>query len=208
MNVTRIRPDNGLYDISVCVAVGREGLFEHMALPSIMAARPKEILVATGDGLASAKWNTCVAQASSDVCFICADDFYVHPRIMEYFVGALTASPNASVAYAHHLEVDSPMTGVFVRAHNTKLWSAASLIDGNHIGVYAFRKSHVNVPFDPEMARYEDWDLMLRLTEEGKFGIQIPEIMVVALFTGNCISKPDGEVAARQKILDKHKGLA
>lgn len=204
MNITHIRPKDGLYDVSVCVAVGREGLFYSMALPSILAARPKDIVVAQGDGLASAKWDACADASDYDACFVCADDFVLNPRCIEYMDGALKQCPDAAIAYSHHFEVNSPMSGAFMRMHSAKPWADANIMARNHIGIYTYRKSVVRL--DPTLARYEDWDLMIRLHKDGKFGVLIDEPLVMALFTGDCISKPDGELEARQAIFDRHKG--
>jgi len=206
VNILRIFPEGGIHEISVLVAVGRDALFWSMALPSIIAARPREIVIATGDGLASAKWNACAAVAKCDICFVCADDFYINPMAFDWMCGALVQSPNASIAYGDHAEVGAPMRASFHHVHECGAWGTTDLANTNHIGVYAFRKSHIGIPFDESLARYEDWDLMIRLQRAGQFGIYIPRILVVALFVGNCISKPEGDQDARFIILSKYAG--
>lgn len=119
--------------------------------------------------------NTGIALSRSDYCFMLDADNILFPRCIEKHVEALSARPDADAAYSL-LEVfegqaDVIGAGVFTRD---------GLRHGNFIDAMAlFRRSMLLAMGGYENIRYgwEDYDLWLRMVDEDRIALHIPEIL-------------------------------
>ncbi|EHJ58249.1 hypothetical protein NSU_4817 [Novosphingobium pentaromativorans US6-1] len=119
--------------------------------------------------------NTGINYSRSEYCFMLDADNIVYPRCVEKHVQALEARPEADAAYSL-IEVfegrrDVIGAGVFIKE---------GLIHGNFIDAMAmFRRSALLAMNGYENLRHgwEDYELWLRMIEQKKIAIHIPEIL-------------------------------
>lgn len=94
----------------------------------------------------------------------------------------LMEHPEASFVYSHY-----DRTGAVAGKVLAKPWDLNTLKLGNFISPMSLcRRAHLpDHPFDPELERYEDWDLWLRMGKAGRQGRLIDEV----LFTAHYLEK-------------------
>lgn len=94
----------------------------------------------------------------------------------------LLEHPEASFVYCHY-----DRTGAVSGKVLAKPWDLSTLKQGNYISPMSLcrREDLPKHPFDPELERYEDWDLWLRMGLSGKTGRLIDE----TLFTAHYLEK-------------------
>lgn len=119
--------------------------------------------------------NTGIEFSQSEYCFMLDADNIIYPRCIEKHVETLAARPDADAAYSL-IEIfegarDVIGAGVFIRE---------ALVHGNFIDAMAmFRRSALISMNGYEDIRHgwEDYDLWLRMINQNRIAIHIPEIL-------------------------------
>ena len=112
----------------------------------------------------------------------------------------LADHPEASFTYCHY-----DRTGAISGKVLAKPWDFNTLKRGNYISPMSLvRRDHLPDPcFDPELERYEDWDLWLRMGKVGRQGRLIDETLFTAHYqAGDLSSKGESQdhfFAVKQK---------
>ena len=118
---------------------------------------------------ASMARNRGAADANSKYLLFCDADIILRPYCLEKMIRALENNPEASYAYSdfvfgfktfHLFDFDEEKLKKLPYIHTTSLMRKQSFCG-----------------FDPNIRRFQDWDLWLTLLEKGHKGIWIPEIL-------------------------------
>lgn len=103
----------------------------------------------------------------------------------------LEEHPEASLVYSHY-----DRTGAVSGKVTARPWDLNTLKGGNYVSPMALcRRADLPSPcFDPELERYEDWDLWLRMGKNGKQGRLIDETLFTACYQeGDLSSKGESQ---------------
>jgi glycosyltransferase involved in cell wall biosynthesis len=149
--------------------VARDWLLRHRA------RFPRVLLLAheTNAGLATAR-NTGVRHSSTSLFLPLDADNILYPRCLEALEGALTRAPEAAFAYPL-LEVFEAGRGVM----GAPLWDPVRLAKANYIDAMALIRKEAwrAVSGYSDMRGWEDYEFWCRLHEEGRYGIQVPNVL-------------------------------
>lgn len=99
--------------------------------------------------------------------------------------------PEVSFVYSHY-----DRTGAVSGKVTARPWDLNTLKGGNYISPMSLcRRADLLTPcFDPELERYEDWDLWLRMGKNGKQGRLIDETLFTACYQeGDLSSKGESQ---------------
>lgn len=106
-------------------------------------------------------------------------DIEMEPDMLAVMERALTAHQDRSLAYCHFDRAGSRKDPVVSRP-----WDRELLERENYISMMSMiRRRDLPVPpFDPEIRRYMDWDLWLRMAKSGKQGVLIDRVLFRAFY--------------------------
>lgn len=119
--------------------------------------------------------NTGIAFAQSPYCFFLDSDNLLYPRCIEKHVWALSRATNAVAAYSN-IEVFDGESGLM----GTNVFSRNRLKFGNYIDAMAMiqRDYLLSVGgYKPIKHGWEDYDLWLRMCEDNRCAIHLPELL-------------------------------
>lgn len=119
--------------------------------------------------------NTGISFAQSDFCFFLDSDNLLYPRCVEKHVAALTTAKHAQAAYGL-IEIFDGETGIM----GANVFHPDMLKLGNYIDAMAMLRRDYLLQlggYYPMKHGWEDFDLWLRMCEDGTLAIQIPEIL-------------------------------
>lgn len=136
----------------------------------------------------------------TDLVIFLDGDLLLQSNMLARMEQELGDHPGASFVYSHY-----DRTGAVAGKVLAKPWDLNTLKGGNYVSPMAMaRRADLPSPcFDPELARYEDWDLWLRMGKAGKVGRLIDETLFTACYqAGDLSSKGESQDhfwAIRQK---------
>lgn len=119
--------------------------------------------------------NTAIGLSGSENIFLLDADNLLYPQCLERHLEALDQSPEAMAAYSLIERFDAE-AGVM----GTEVFTRERLKYGNHIDAMAMvRRAYLEIIGGYNDIKYgwEDYDLWLRMCENGDFAIQIPQIL-------------------------------
>ena len=142
--------------------------------------------------------------STSYVAFFDADNVMM-PRFLEVLYGALQEVPHATYAYGDRIvfadgdlqqgerEVSGPFDVRRLRA-------------GNYIDLAALIRSDKFPGFDPDVRRYQDWDLWLNIAlKQGGIGQYVPEALFYYRVHPHSISQREDRDRAMWRIRRKYR---
>lgn len=162
-----------------------------------------EIIIIRDTEKKGAAWarNEGRKKAKGDYLFFCDDDIELKPIMLEVLLTKLFYS-QASFSYCNYDRVGQlrgPELGVS--------WDVEILKRRNYISTMSLIKTK-DFPkdgFDESLERFQDWDLWLRMAEEGKYGIHINEILFIAHYEPGDISSNTKNIQSSIDIIkNKH----
>ena len=162
-----------------------------------------EIIVIRDKDLKGASWarNQGRKKATGEYLFFCDDDIDLKPMMLEILLTKLRYS-NASIAYCNY-----DRFGLLRGKVSGVEWDVEKLKNENYISTMSLIKvkDYPAEGFDEKLDRFQDWDLWLRMAENGKYGIHINETLFNAYYKeGNISSNPDNLHSAINIIRLKH----
>lgn len=112
-------------------------------------------------------------------------DIDMRPDMLEKLENALKSDPSTSIAYSHYDRIGTRTDHV-----RSMPWNAQRLREINFVTMMSMvRRVHLpNPPFDESLQRYEDWDLWLTMSEAGRKGVMVPEILFGAYYKASDLS--------------------
>lgn len=139
----------------------------------------------------SAARNLGLSKLTTDLVIFLDGDLLLQSNMLGRMEQELSEHHTVSFVYSHY-----DRTGAVSGKVLAKPWSLNALKQGNYISPMAMcRKADLPNPcFDPELFRYEDWDLWLRMGKAGKKGRLIDETLFTACYRpGDLSSKGESQ---------------
>lgn len=129
-------------------------------------------------GQSSAR-NVGLYNIGTDLVVFLDGDLLLQSNMLGRMEQELADHPEVSFVYSHY-----DRTGAVSGKVTARPWDLNTLKMGNYISPMAMcRKGDLPSPcFDPELSRYEDWDLWLRMGKAGKQGRLIDETLFTACY--------------------------
>lgn len=157
----------------------REVWFIQNCLPNVIDNNPGEIIIEDWDGGACEKRNIGAAKATLPYLMFVDDDSYLYEFALIEMLRALEEDPGATFAYCDARHVMYPgipyPNGNGIR--KAMPWNVDSLKRGNYVETMSLLRREAFTGFDPNIKRFQDWDLWLTLSEKGHRGVYIPETL-------------------------------
>ncbi|MGB0872767.1 MAG: glycosyltransferase family 2 protein [Solirubrobacterales bacterium] len=163
--------DDGSSDGSQAAA--HSWMVENPRVPALLLAHP------TNRGLGQAR-NTAIDAARGEFVFALDADNSVYPRGIEKLVAALRGDPESSFAWGY-LECHDPLfepVGIL----SSHAWEPRRFGNGNYIdAMVLWRRSELlrlgGYTTDSQLYGWEDYELFVRLADEGGHGTLVPEFV-------------------------------
>lgn len=195
--------------ISVIVpfSIHRDTFFHRYCLPSIEANNPHEIIVEDGEGSAPYKRNLGAKKATQDYLFFCDDDSILANDCLKTMYFAIDGEEEG-FAYSHYIGIVNskdthPIGKNFVQ--HSHPFSLSQLKKNNYIDTMSLVKTKHFPGFDEELVGFQDWDLWLRVAEQGVRGEFINDVLFIKFYFDQGISSdPKRHMQAKATVKKKH----
>src|SRR5579884_2162478 len=138
---------------------------------SVAGRFPVRFIRQANQGVAVAM-NTGIAAARGEFVSTLGSDDLMHEDYLEACMRALTDDPGASFAYTQMV-----LFGAVNRLYQVHPFDPETLAENDYApAVFLMRRSAFQEcgPFDTQIPRCEDWDLLLTMAERGRYGVYIP----------------------------------
>lgn len=195
------------FPVSVVVPLSdhRKWFFDRFCMQSIRGNDPAEIIVVPGEESAAVKRNAGAAQATQPYLLFVDDDEILSAGLLERMHVALSKNPDLGFAYCDYVSIPWPRGDLTPPpfACRSQPFSHEVLRTGNYIDTTSLVRKAVFPGFDPELPRFQDWDLWLTIAEKGIKGWYIPEVLFTKFMldpgiTGSVPMEPAGSYLKRK----------
>lgn len=197
------------FPVSVVVPLSdhRKEFFERFCLPSIRANDPAEIFVMSGAGTAPEKRNDGAGRATQPYLLFVDDDEILGWDLMARMLGILDKNADVGFVYSDYVACPWPLIPgspqpAFCRSHQ---FDPRSLRESNYIDTTSLLRRSIFPGFDPELQRFQDWDLWLTISERGGVGLHIPEVLFMKFMLDPGISGAIPMQPAGSYLKQKHR---
>lgn len=145
--------------------------------------------------------NQKIGDLTGKYLFICDDDITLDRFIIEKMVRILEDNEDISFVYC-----DYARTGLHTGVLKSKEFNHEILRDHNYISEMALVRMKDNVSRDESILKYTDWDFWRTLSDQGKKGKYLPEVLFSAYYGKECLSNmPSKELKKwNEKICLRH----
>lgn len=149
--------------------------------------------------------NNGVRESHGDQIVLLSADDLLHPLFLERTVPLLTADPTIAFVYTHGLTFGDDQAFVLAQASTIDALKWGNTL----IATCLIRKSVYQAVggYDPALRYGEDWDLALKLAENGYRGLLVPQALVCIRAHGTSLRNRTSTLAAEQatrRIWQKH----
>lgn len=160
-----------------------------------------EVLRQRNNSGQSAARNAGFARVRGDCVIFLDADIEMEPDMLQTLEGALAADLEAGFAYGHY-RCRGSRRGQVLAAR----WDPVRLRRGNFISTMCLvrRLKLPDPPFDPELRRYEDWDLWLRLARAGTRGVLVDRTLFTAFYRPEDLSGISESPEWANRVKAKH----
>lgn len=167
--------------ISVVVPhmTSRSEWFNTHCLPSIVKNNPSQLIIESQDGGACEKRNSGAAKATQPYLMFVDDDSVLYEGCFREMLDALQKDAGATLAYSDTKMVLYPGIPYPLPEGVRKAmpWDVPSLRNGNYIETMSLMRRAEFPGFDPNIKRFQDWDVWLTLAGRGHRGVYIPKVL-------------------------------
>jgi hypothetical protein len=183
----------------------RKEFFEGYCLPSIRENNPQEIIIIDEEGSAAVKRNKGAAQAKGEYLFFCDDDVILNSKCLERNLEVLTENPSASFSYSSFLSVSCiPMPPGSVSPHHARDWDPEVLLSANYIDTGSLIRKEAFMGFDETLAKFEDWELWIRMMKNGKIGVFTKRVLFLSFRIDASVTISIPNEPSLKRIREKH----
>jgi len=146
---------------------------------------------------ASVARNLGALKARGKYLFFCDSDIILKPNCLSRMLKVLELNPFTSFCYSGFIFGSK-------KFHPLK-FSKSRLKKYNYISTMSLIRKKDFPGFDENLARFQDWDLWLNMTEQDKRGLAINQILFKAPMRKQGISKAINKEKYKKMVIDKHK---
>lgn len=138
---------------------------------------------------------------SGDLVIFLDGDIEMRSDMLHMMESTLAANHNDSFAYCPYAR-----TGTRTGVVKSCPWNPKKLMSYNFVSTMAMvRKDHLpSPPFDPNLSRYEDWDLWIRMAKRGRRGAFINQVLFTAHYKKSDLSGVGESKPWYEKVRKKH----
>ena len=185
----------------------RVKFFKDAVLPAIGRNRPAQLIIIDREGDANSKRNEGAAQATQPYLFFCDDDCILMDDCLETMYRALEEDPKAAYAYSDFKRVvhEGSSCPYAPGVQEAGIWTEDKLKAYNFVDTASLMRRDVFPGFDPEIKKFQDWDLWLTILEKRGVGVYIPQTLFELHYIDRGISKVESHLRWRNLILRKHR---
>lgn len=179
-------------------------------IPMLEINNPAEIII-IGDEYLSVqeKRNKGTLMATQDYLFFCDDDIVLPSNYLRILYENLKENSKCGYAYTDYQAIVMNPKSHSVDHnyyHKAKEFNAALLKKENYISTMSLIRKEVFQGFDPEIKRFQDWDVWLTMLAKGIEGLYVPETGFVAFYLDDGITSKKNDIdEAIEIIRRKHK---
>lgn len=163
-----------IHPVSVIIphTKSRDEFFRAVCLPSVERNDAAQIIVVDRPGGASEKRNEGAARAMHDYLLFVDDDAELLPGAIEHALSFLDADRGAAFAYGDRVLIDNTQH-VKERLVPSCGWNPEALRRSNYIDTTSLIRREFFPGFDPQVRRFQDWDLWLTIAGRGGRGVYV-----------------------------------
>jgi glycosyltransferase involved in cell wall biosynthesis len=114
--------------------------------------------------------NTAFAQSTGEAVIFLDADADLRADALDRLHAALLADTEAAFAYSAFR--------FGKKLFRSQVYSVEALKRGNFIHTSALIRRTAFPGFDPDLKKFQDWDLWLQLAEQGRYGVYVPELLM------------------------------
>lgn len=194
-----------IYPVSVIIphVRSRDEFFHSVCLPSVERCNPAQIIVIDREGGAQEKRNEGAAKAMCDLLLFVDDDAELFHDAIGAALEALRTDPGADFAYGDTLHLIHSKPPKQFTKYATG-WNVESLRRANYIDVTALIRKKAFPGFDPEIKRFQDWDLWLTIAARGGRGVYVRRTLHCSHKIDRGISETEDSKACEEQLRAKH----
>lgn len=175
-------------------------------LPSVKAAGPAQIVVVFGDRNGNRKRNEGARAATQPFLLFVDDDSEVRSDCLQKMIYAFDRDPDAAFAYSNYCVSVQPGIDYVNPSGNMYpgTWNVDRLRKGNYIDVTSLIRMDRFFGFDPDLERFQDWDLWLTLIADRRHGTYVQENLFMKCVIDQGITARIPEREAKEIVMRKH----
>jgi hypothetical protein len=181
-------------------------------LPSIQANNPAEIIVVDDEDLTNQeKRNKGASLATQKYLFVCDDDVVMPSNHLALLCKALDKDDKVAFAYTdYQAVVMDPITHPKGANYyqKSKDFDLESLKFSNYIDTCSLVRKELFPGFDPDIKRFQDWDLWLTITLRGHEGVYVKETGIIKYYLDEGITSKKTSIEISKNIVLKKHGLS
>jgi len=145
--------------------------------------------------------NAGAKDSAGEYLFFLDNDIKLRPDCLSTMYMTLECNPDYDFAYCHYNR-----EGELQGPHMAREWDYDYLKTRNYISTMSLVRASKFPGFNESLERFQDWDLWLRMAENGSKGYFIPEILFTAVYKkGGISTNKENYARSMQKIYDLHK---
>jgi len=206
--------DSSLDKIPVSVVLTtikkRKEFVNSFVLPSIQANNPSEIIIIDDEELdIQNKRNKGAKLAKEEYIFFCDDDVIIPKNHLCTLYKSILKS-NFSFVYTDYQAIVLPESTHKFREnyyHQASEFDLEKLKKVNYIDTCSLVKKSIFCGFDPEIKRFQDWDLWLTLSLQGYKGLYVKETGIMKFYLDSGITSSTKLAKSKDIVLKKHNLL-
>lgn len=195
------------YPVSVVIPTipSRREFLETHCLPSVRESDPAQVIVVEGGDNGNVKRNTGAEDATEPYLLFVDDDSRIDKFCLKVMVEALEES-GADFAFCGYRFIVRHQDGRPLPKNDVYpgKWSVERLKKDNYIDTTSLIRRGAFPGFDPEILRFQDWDLWLTMAARGSRGVYVPKTLVEKFVIDDGISVTIPEKESRLAIARKH----
>lgn len=144
--------------------------------------------------------NVGIGRSTGDLVLFLDADIEMRSHMVQGLETTLKGDPGASFAYGHYVR-----RGALRGQQVAWPWDPERLRKQNYISTMSLvRRGDLPVPaFDPELRKYEDWDLWLTMASRGRRGVLLDSVLFDAFYRVGDVT-PAGSELFRRAVQAKH----
>ena len=199
--------------VSVVLVVikSRLAFVNAFVLPSIKMNNPAEIIIVDDENLTNQeKRNKGALQATQKYLFICDDDVVLPANHLSILCKVLEKNEHFAFAYTDYQAiVMEPLSHPVGRNyyHKSRKFDLEYLKVTNYIDTCSLVRRKLFPYFDPQIKRFQDWDLWLTIALQGHRGVYVKETGIIKYYLDKGITSTQTDEDEKRNIIKKKHNL-